>query len=74
MNTNPRIKIIKPAERRRQREARVAKPKASASRIEQENALEAAATITGWIGEWREHKQQNAETARGFMSLFGEAA
>ena len=74
MNPNPRIRIIKPAERRQRREARVAKLTASASRVAQENALDAAAIIKGWVGELRQHKKKSAEAARGFMSLSEKAA
>lgn len=74
MSSNSQIRIIKPDERRRQREARVAKPPASANRIAQEKSLDAADIITGWVDEWRQHKQQSAQAARRFMRPLGEAA
>lgn len=57
---NQQIRIIKLAERERQAEARIAKRIASASHIAQELAPDAATTITGWIGELRQLKQNNA--------------
>jgi hypothetical protein len=72
MTMNSPIKIIKRAERERQREARVAKRLASASQLPQEKARDAATTITGWISELRQQKQQSAVPARIFKSLFGD--
>ena len=67
---NQRIKVIKLAERERQAEARIAKRIASASHIAQELAPDAAKTITGWVGELRQQKQNSAETTQSFKSLF----
>jgi hypothetical protein len=47
MNTNQRIRIIKRAERERQRDTPVAKKPASAADIAQEKALDADVTIAG---------------------------
>ena len=65
---NEHIRVIKRAERERQAEAQVAKRLASASRIAQ--VPDAATTVTGWIGELRQLKQQSAEAAHRFKSLF----
>jgi hypothetical protein len=62
MNPNPRIRIIKRAERLRQPETPVAKRPASASHIVQEKARDAANTVKGWIVNSRQQKQQSAET------------
>jgi hypothetical protein len=59
MNENPRIKVIKRAERERQSEARAANPSASVTRVAQEKARDAAATITEWISKWQQEKEQS---------------
>jgi hypothetical protein len=63
MNPNPRIRIIKRAERLRKPETLVAKRPASASDIVQEKARDAANTIKGWIVNSRQQKQQSAVSA-----------
>ena len=70
MDTNPRIKVIKLAERKRRAKARVRNGQASAGRSVQEKARDAAATITGWVDELRRQKKQSADALSGFNSLF----
>jgi hypothetical protein len=60
---NPRIRIIKRAERERQSEARAAKRPASVTRIAQDKARDATTTITGWISKWQQQKEQNGISA-----------
>jgi hypothetical protein len=74
MNTNPRIKIIKLAERERRTKVRVGKGQASAGRLGRDKARDASAIITGWVSELRRQKEQSSEAAHGFKSLFEEAA
>jgi hypothetical protein len=63
MNQNPRIRIIKRAEREQQSEARAAKQPASVTRIAQEKARDATTTITGWINKWQQQKEQRGISA-----------
>jgi hypothetical protein len=74
MNTNPRIRVIKLAERKRRARARVRKGRASASLPRQDKARDAAAAVTGWVDELRRQKQQAADELSDFNSLFGDAA
>lgn len=67
MKHNPRIRIIKRAEREQQSEALAAKPPASVTQIAQVEALDAAATIAGWISKWQQQKEQSGITA--FLKL-----
>jgi hypothetical protein len=67
MNQNPRIRVIKRAERERQTEARAAQRPASVTRVAQVKALDAAATIAGWISKWQQQKEQSGISA--FLTL-----
>ena len=67
MNQNPRIRIVKRAELERQSEARDAKRTASVSHAAQVKALDAAATIAGWISKWQQEKEQSGISA--FLTL-----
>lgn len=67
---NRQIRIIKLAERERQTEERIATQLASASHVTREKTLDAAATITGWIGELQQQNQNSAGAAHNFNSLF----
>lgn len=71
---DPRIRVIKPAERRRRREARVRKGQESAHRPQQDEAREAAAAVTGWVDELRGQKQQSADALSVFNSLFEDVS
>ena len=78
MNTKPRIKVIKLAERKRRAKARVRKERASASgpAHEEDRARNAAAAVTGWVDELRRQKQQQAaaDATGDFDSLFKDPA
>ena len=74
MKTDPRIKVIKLAERKRRARARVKHERASARRTGQDKAPDAAATVTGWVDELRRQKQQAADAQGDFDSLFEDPA
>jgi hypothetical protein len=74
MDMNPRIRVIKLADRKRRAKARVRKGRASAGRPARDKAREAAAAVTGWVDELRRQKQQSADAVSGFNSLFEDAA
>jgi hypothetical protein len=74
MNTKPRIKVIKLAERKRRARARVKQERASARPLRQDEARNAAATVTGWVDELRREKQHAADTQGDFNSLFEDPA
>ena len=76
MSTDPRIRVIKLAERKRRARARVKKGGASAARPgrDQDKARDAAATVTGWVDDLRRQKDQAADAAGGFNSLFEDPA
>ena len=67
---NRQIRIIKLAERERQTEARIAMRLESTSHVTREITHDAAATITGWIGELQQQNQNSAGAAHNFKSLF----
>jgi len=69
---NPRIRIIKFAERERRAQARVVKRLASTNHIAP--VPDAATTVTGWIDELRQLKRQSAEAAPSVKSLLGDTA
>jgi hypothetical protein len=74
MEINPRIKVIKLAERKRRARARGRKARESVLRLGQETAPDAAATVTGWVEELRQQKHQSPDALSGFNSLFDDAA
>jgi hypothetical protein len=76
MNTDPRIRIIKLAERKRRARARVKKGRASVARPEQDEdkARNAAAAVTGWVEDLRRQKKQAADAQGDFNSLFEDPA
>ncbi len=75
MGTNNGIRIIKRAARDlRQEQARAAEKPVVANRRKQAMPLDAATTITEWIGELRQKKNAEATAARAFKGLFTEAA
>jgi hypothetical protein len=68
---NPRIRVIKLDERKRQAKARVKEGRTSVRRVGQNKARDATATVTGWVDELREQKkQESADAVGGFNSLF----
>jgi hypothetical protein len=74
MSTDPRIRVIKLAERKRRAKARIKKVRDSARRPEQDKSLDAAATITGWVDELRRQKKHRHSDATGdFNNLFEDA-
>jgi type IV secretory pathway VirD2 relaxase len=76
MNTDPRIRVIKLAERKRRARARVKKGRAYVPRPEQaeDKARNAAAAVAGWVDELRRQKQQAADATGDFSSLFKDPA
>ena len=73
MSTDPRIRVIKLAERKRRARARVKKNRDSARRPEQDKAPDAATTVTGWVDELRQQKREGAGTLSAFNNLFEDA-
>ncbi|MET0621442.1 MAG: hypothetical protein ABW250_00530 [Pyrinomonadaceae bacterium] len=72
MSTDRRIRVIKLAERKRRAKARI-KQERAASRPVQDEAREAAATVTGWVDDLRRQKQQSTDAAGDFNDLFEDA-
>ena len=70
MSTDPRIRVVKLAERKRRAKARVKQGRAAAARPKQDKAREAADTVTGWVDELRRRKRQGAGAASDFNDLF----
>lgn len=70
MSTDNRIKVIKLAERKRRAKARVRKERAATNRPRQDEARDAAATVTGWVDELRRQKRQSTDAAGDFNDLF----
>ena len=73
MNTDPRIKVIKLAERKRRAKARIKKGRDSARPCVQDKAREAAATVAGWVEELRGQKDEGADVLSAFNDLFEDA-
>jgi hypothetical protein len=73
MSTDPRIRVIKLAERKRRAKARVKQGRAAAHRPARDEARAAADTVTGWVDELRRQKQQSADAASDFNDLFEDA-
>jgi hypothetical protein len=74
MSTDPRIRVIKLAERKRRAKARFKKSRDAARRPVQDKAQDAAAAVTGWVDELRGQKQENADALSAFHSLFEDEA
>jgi hypothetical protein len=74
MNTKPRIKVIKLAERKRRARARVKQERAATRGPRQDESRDAAAAVTGWVDELRRQKQKAADTQGDFDSLFEDPA
>jgi hypothetical protein len=70
MSTDPRIRIIKLAERKRRAKARIKQSRDAAQRTEPDKTQDAAETVTGWVDELRQQKQQNTNAASDFNNLF----
>jgi hypothetical protein len=73
MSTDPRIKVIKLAERKRRAKARVRKGPDSTRRRDEDKARDAATTVNGWVDELREQKHENADALSAFNNLFDDA-
>ncbi|MFL6336991.1 MAG: hypothetical protein ACJ754_27130 [Pyrinomonadaceae bacterium] len=73
MSTDPRIRVIKLAERKRRAKARIKQGRDAARHPGPGKTREAADTITGWIDELRQQKQQSADAASDFNNLFEDA-
>lgn len=73
MSTDPRIKVIKLAERKRRAKARVKQGRKAAHRPEPDKTQEAIATVTGWVDELRRQKQQSAGAESEFNNLFEDS-
>lgn len=73
MSTDPRIRIIKLAERKRRAKARIKKSRDSAQRDGQDKASDAATTVTGWVDELRRQKPPRTDAASDFNNLFEDA-
>ena len=73
MSTDPRIRVIKLAERKRRARARVKQGRAAARRPAQDEARDAADTVTGWVDELRRQKQQGTDAASDFNNLIEDA-
>jgi hypothetical protein len=72
MSTDPRIRVIKLAERKRRAKARIKQGRDAARRPGPGKTQEAADTVTGWIDELRQQKQ-SADAASDFNNLFEDA-
>ena len=70
MSTDPRIRVIKLAERKRRAKARVKQGGGSARRPGQDRARDDAATVNGWVDELRRQKRQGASALDDFNNLF----
>jgi hypothetical protein len=74
MSTDPRIRVVKSAERKRRAKARVKKSRDTARQRELDNAPDAAAaTVNGWVDDMRRQKHQGADALSVFNSLFDDA-
>jgi len=73
MSTDPRIRVIKLAERKRRAKARAKQGRDSARRPEQAQARDDAATVNGWVDELRRQKRQDANALSDFNDLFEDA-
>lgn len=73
MNTDPRIRVIKLAERKQRAKARVTKGRGLARRHGQDKAPDVAVTVTGWVAELRRQKHQSTDALSAFNDLFEDA-
>jgi hypothetical protein len=73
MSTDPRIRVIKLAERKRRAKARVSKGRDSARQRGPDQARDAAATVAGWVDELLGQKHQDADALGAFNNLFEDA-
>jgi hypothetical protein len=71
MSTDPRIRVIKLAERKRRAKARARQGGGSAHPPKQDKARDDAATVNGWVDELRRQKRQAAAASLDdFKNLF----
>lgn len=74
MSTDPRIRVVKLAERQRRAKARIKEGRDSARRPEQDKAPDAATTVTGWVDELRRQKKhRHSDATSDFNNLFEDA-
>ena len=73
MSTDPRIRVIKLAERQRRAKARVKQGRDAARRPRPDRTQNTADTVTGWIDELRRQKQESADAASDFNNMFEDA-
>lgn len=73
MSTDPRIRVIKLAERKRRAKARIKKSRDSAQRPGREKASDAATTVNGWVDEMRRQKHERTDATSDFNNLFEDA-
>lgn len=73
MSTDPRIRVIKLAERKRRAKARIKQGRDAARRPGPVKTQDAADTVTGWIDELRQQKRQSAGAVSDFNNLFEDA-
>ena len=74
MSTNPRIRVVKLVERKRRAKARIKMARDSARQRAQDEAPDAAATVTGWVDEFRGQKRRDAGALSAFNDLFEDAS
>lgn len=74
MSTDPRIRVVKLAERKRRAKARIKKARDAARQRGQDEAPDAAATVTGWVAELRGQKLRGADALTAFNDLFEDPA
>jgi hypothetical protein len=73
MSTEPRIRVIKLAERKQRAKARIKKSRDAVRRPRQYEARDAADTVTGWVDDLRRQKRQSTDALSVFNSLFEDA-
>ena len=70
MSTDPRIRVIKLAQRERRATARVEEALDSERHTGQDKTGDAKATVTEWVDELRRQKRESTGTLSAFNDLF----
>jgi hypothetical protein len=70
MSKDPRIRVVKLAERKRRAKARIKKARDAERQRGQDEAPDAAATVTGWVDELRGQKRRDGDALSAFNDLF----
>jgi hypothetical protein len=73
MSKDPRIRVVKLAERKRRAKARIKKARDSERRRGQDETPDAAATVTGWVDEMRVQKRRDSDALSAFNDLFEDS-